>query len=361
MRLQNKVFIVFAGILISVSTVVGLYIYSERIIHHHNNFIRRFPQHVAYQKQEIELTYNSYYFAGVDGDKVYLGNLTTPLYITVLNIKSGSRQKHQIQIDSSEVKLKGPRIKIFGDSFYLFEGNAPYIFKGKTTDWKGTVILTTGQRFSILEPTEDEKIILRYEKPITGEGVLGLLNLRSAGNPVHFESLLESQGNAFFDTDGTLAYDRQTQKLVYTYYYRNQFLVTHNDLKLHYSGNTIDTVSNSQIALETLKDGRQTFANPPLTVNRITTADGGLLFINSMLPGQYDSDAMWKTASIIDVYDLTDRTYRSSFPIYNLKGKKLRSMLVDGQNLCALIDTQLIIYGLRNNLKALNKIEKSGK
>ncbi|MBD3581292.1 hypothetical protein [Flavobacterium selenitireducens] len=348
------------GALGAVATVAGLFGISERIIHHQNNFVRRFPHHVAFEKSKIDLVYNSYYFAGFENGKAYLGNSTTPLYITVVDLKTGILKKYQIKVDGNEVKLKAPRIRIRGDVFYLYEGSAPYIFRGSTKDWKGNLISNSGKRFTILEPTNTTNIALRFEKSGNGEGLLGRLNTEKTEDLYFAENLLEAQFDAFFDTDGCLTYDRKTARLIYTYFYRNQFIVASDDLTLEFRGNTIDTISKAQIHLATLKDGRKTFARPPLTVNRITAADGGLLFVNSMLPGQFENDALWKQASIVDVYDLKEQTYRSSFPIYHVNGKKMRAMLVDGTELYALIENQLVRYGLRENLKATTKNEKTG-
>ncbi|MDZ4329097.1 MAG: hypothetical protein U0945_00760, partial [Flavobacterium sp.] len=92
--LQFSITLTVAAVL-SITSVVVLFLISEDIIHKRNNFIRRFPSHAepAYNKYDLEI--NSYYFAGFDKDTIYLGNYSTPLYITKIDtaLKSKNRVK----------------------------------------------------------------------------------------------------------------------------------------------------------------------------------------------------------------------------------------------------------------------------
>jgi len=69
----------------SAVTIIKLFNLSEDIIHYQNRFIRRFPQHVAQEIHQTDLVFNSYYFAGIGKGKIYLGNYTAPLQLTVLD------------------------------------------------------------------------------------------------------------------------------------------------------------------------------------------------------------------------------------------------------------------------------------
>jgi hypothetical protein len=127
--------------------------------------------------------------------------------------------------------------------------------------------------------------------------------------------------------------------------------VAQPNLNLAYRGNTIDTITKAQIQLVQLKEGKgKTFAKPPLIVNKTSAVDNELLYVNSALLGQFETEELWKTASIIDVYNLTDKSYRSSFPIYNIGNKKMRSMLVSGKLFYALIGDKIVCYKLREHL-----------
>ncbi|MDO5968179.1 hypothetical protein Q4Q35_00010, partial [Flavivirga aquimarina] len=57
--------------------------------------------------------------------------------------------------------------------------------------------------------------------------------------------------------DGTLQYNQQRQELVYTYRYRNQYIVANDSLQLQRLGKTIDTISQAQIQVGTIASKNQ--------------------------------------------------------------------------------------------------------
>jgi hypothetical protein len=92
--------------------------------------------------------------------------------------------------------------------------------------------------------------------------------------------------------------------------------------------------------------GQRKLAKPPLFVNKSSAVSKDLLFVNSAIPGRYEDDKIWKSASIIDVYDIAQKRYLFSFCIYDIKGKKLKSFVIQGNKLIALIDYHIIRYDL---------------
>jgi len=160
-------------------------------------------------------------------------------------------------------------------------------------------------------------------------------------------SLLQKQIDGFFDTDGMMQYDDQLQKFIYVYYYRNQFIVANKNLQLNYRGNTIDTTTHANLKVAYIKKTRQRkIASLPSTVNQLIAVSGNLLFVNSKIIGRYESKKMWKEASIVDVYNIQNNTYLSSFYIYNSKKAKIQSILISGNNLYAVIGHHIHKYRL---------------
>ena len=164
-------------------------------------------------------------------------------------------------------------------------------------------------------------------------------------------TLLQKQIDGFFDTDGMMHYDTQLQKLMYIYYYRNQFIVADKNGNLNYRGNTIDTTTKAKLKVVFIKETRQRkIASLPSTVNQVTAFSNNLLFVNSKLIGRYEPKEMWKEASIVDVYDIEKNTYLSSIYIYDVNKSKVKSMLVSGNNLYAIIGHHLHKYRLSKHL-----------
>ncbi len=335
------------------SCVVILLLYneSERIVHYQNTFIRRYPLHVAQERQRLDLKFNSYYLAGAEGRKIYLGNSSTPLVVTVIDTALQNIVKYQINLLQRDLPFKMPLLKITGSAFYFYEGAAPYIFSGNTADWKATLRLSSGTRFTQLTPIGPQFVAVRFMDNKNGENQIGTINLNDTSKVNIATSLLQKQIDGIFDTDGYLHFDTKLNRLVYLYRYRNQYIVATSGLQPDYRGNTIDTVTHAHISLVKNKTtGMTTYARPPLIVNKMSALNEERLFVNSTLPGKFEKDQLWKTASIIDVYDLKSKTYQSSFPIYHIGNNRLDSFIVRGNNLYAIVGTALVHYTLLPHL-----------
>lgn len=164
--------------------------------------------------------------------------------------------------------------------------------------------------------------------------------------------LLQKQIDGFFDTDGMMGYSTLSGTFVYVYYYRNEFIVTDSDLNLRFRGNTIDTISKAAVKPVLIKrTGVRKLASAVAAGNRIFAVRGNQLFINSSLMGRYEAKEMWDIASIVDVYNLKEKSYVSSFYIYDQDGSKMSDILVEGNNVYAIAGMKLHRYKLERNLK----------
>jgi hypothetical protein len=355
MSFKVKLFLLFTSALIGVGVVFYLFHLSEEITHYQNKFIRRYPQHVAQEIYQADLVYNSFYFAGAANGMIYLGNYTAPLQILALDSTLQKRTTHKITLTEKDLPFESPQIRVQGKHFFVFEGIAPYVFKGNIKDWKGTLRINSGYYFSHLEALDSVQMAVRYLAPKSGENLLGTLNLSDTSKAAYGYNLLQKQFDGIFDTDGSLHFNKKLNRIVYVYRYRNEFIVSDPLLQLAYRGNTIDTVSTAQISLIQKKNSTlKTFSKPPLVVNKTSATAGDLLYVNSALPGLYEEGNIWKIASIIDVYDLTDASYRSSFPVYDINNKKMKGMLVSGHFLYALIGNNIVCYKLLEHLSQKN-------
>jgi hypothetical protein len=354
-----KMSLLAIAVLLGGLLLILMFNFSENVIHYKNKFIRRFPQHTAQQVYEIDLKYNSYYFAGSDNGNLYLGNSTSPLKVSVLDTLSKEIEQYNIILERIKMPFSIPVLRVGSGSFFVFEGNVPYIFSGSTANWHADLKLNSGRYFSNAVPINSTALAVRYSMRETNENAIGTVDLKDTLKSKISRNLLEKQVDGIIDTDGSLLYNRAIKKIIYVYYYRNEYLLINNQLKIDLKGNTIDTVSRAHIELvQNQNSGRTTFSKPPLRVNRLSASYDNLLFVNSSLPGQYESEDLWKTAVIVDVYDLTDKSYRSSFPIYNIDRKKMRSMYVYGNYLYALIDQKLVCYKLRSHVTQNRPREK---
>jgi len=331
----------------NVGLVVILHATSEGLIHKDNPFIRSFNS-TAIQSGQTVLPNNNYYFAGKADGKIYLGNSEAPLYVTEIDTLLKKRKRYKINLDNYDYPFRNIELQVIPPYFYLFDGSVPVVFQGKITDWTGHAVRSKFPYFSSAVVVDSVNVAFRGENQ-GREYVLGQFDLKGTEEPVFMEGLLRRQIDGFFDSDGMLKYDREQKKLLYLYYYRNQFLVMDNKLALLYEGKTIDTISKAKLKVAYLKErGERKLAAPPTIVNVQSTAADGLLYVNSAIPGRFEDKEMWKQASIVDIYNITDNTYRSSIYIYKAGELKMNGLMAYGSKLYVLLGYHLHCYSLNN-------------
>ena len=350
---KNRFWIVISALFVgSVAIVILLFVTSEEIIHHRNPFVRRFIPHHVNKKYQGNLEFNSYYFAGTGKGKVYLGNYTDPSKITVLDSTLKNRKQYTIQLNTVDLPFRSIQVKVVPPYFYVLDGTVPCIFKGTIGNWKASLISNRSIHFSAATIINNNAIAIRTRDVSNRENTLGIIEF---GNRVKVQlapNLLQKQIDGVFDTDGSLQYSAALQKLVYVYYYRNQFIVADPQLRLSYRGNTIDTNSVAKLKIAYLPEqGIKQFSAPPFTVNASSSVFNNLLFVHSNLEGKFESQKMWEQASVIDVYDIVENSYQFSFYVYHHNRQKTRSFVVTDSHLFALIDDQIVAYSLGNLFK----------
>lgn len=338
-------------IIVGPSVIVVLYINSENTMHRENPFIRRFIQGAATKIAELDLKSNSLYFAGVDNSTIYVGDNKAPLHITAFDTILKVKHQYKIQLERENFPFSAVQVRVIPPYFYLMDGTVPVIYRGNIATWKAKLIMhSNNYYFSKAEIIAPNKIAFRAQELKSRNNILGTFNFSDSLEVQYAPSLLQKQIDGFFDTDGMMQYDDQLQKFIYVYYYRNQFIVANKNLQLNYRGNTIDTTTHANLKVAYIKKTRQRkIASLPSTVNQLIAVSGNSLFVNSKIIGRYESIKMWKEASIVDVYNIQNRTYLSSFYIYNSKKAKIQSILISGNNLYAVIGHHIHKYRLGNN------------
>lgn len=352
---KNKLFLGLKLLfLIAGSGVLMLLLFqnSEYKLNYENPFIRRYPQHPIELVKQIDLRYNSYYFAGSSGHTVYLGNYSNPLHVEALDTTSERRKSLKITFESKAIPFKMVTIKIAGDYFYLTDGNIPKIFKGRISNWRVTEELGRVPFFNQLAVLDTIVIGLRSNLGKNAAHVLGTYSLDSTFKSHFNNKLLQPQIDGVFDTDGILLASKKMKKFVYLYFYRNTITVFQKGGKLSFRETTIDTMKKAQIKVSYLKEGTERkMSAPPVVVNAHAALCESLLFVHSKIRGRLENAEMWKQASIIDVYDLARKTYLFSFPIYNIENSTLDSFYVTNTHLYVIIDNQLMVYRFHQLLK----------
>ncbi|MBZ4036695.1 hypothetical protein K6T82_18135 [Flavobacterium sp. 17A] len=353
LRLQSPVFILGLIALISVATICVLYIYSEHAMHNENPFIRRYVQGTAIKEEEQDIKSNHLYFAGYSGSDILLGDNKAPLHILAYDSVLKPINHFKIKLSRDDFPFRSVQVRIMEPNFYLTDGTVPVIYKGNISDWKASIVSNTPQipYFSKIEIIDSLSLVYRKRNPTDLDNILGTFHINSDRFDNPAPNLLQKQIDGFFDTDGTMHYDNETKKFVYTYFYRNQFIVTDQYLNLLYRGKTIDTTSHANIKVAFIKEtGERKLASTPNIVNNLSAISGNLLFVNSRLMGRYEAVDMWETASIVDIYDLNNGKYLSSIYLYNVEKSKVNDIIIVGSNLYTIVGHYMHRYKLNKQL-----------
>ena len=339
----------FSGgtMLVSCLVVIMMFLSSENIIKKENNFTRRFLQHPIFEDKIYNLGVNSYYFAGMANGKIYLGNLTTPLFITQIDTGFQALSRTKITLDNLDHPFRNAQVKVKYPYYYLYDGNVPVIYRGKLGDSIAHTISYGDAFFNQLVILDSMKFGIRTQRRADNQYTVASIDLNRNPKVSLKPEILEKQIDGVFDVDGILSSDPQSGKIVYTYFYRNQFIVMDSSLDVKNRLYTIDTTTRANISVIRLSDGRNKMNAPSVSVNKTQTLYGGLIFNRSNLKGKHEPSSSWKNSSIIDVYSTDEQHYIGSFYIRNKEGKVMSSMICDGHYLYVLIGNELQRYRIR--------------
>ncbi|MEX0995895.1 MAG: hypothetical protein WDZ45_02460 [Flavobacteriaceae bacterium] len=351
MKVKVVLLLLLGCTVFGVGVVAVLFLLSEDKMQRNNAFQRRYMPEAVEEMGHLTLDYNAYYIAGMEGDTIYLGNVSAPLYLTKVDTELTGTEEIQIEISDLDLPYQRVKTSVVPPYFYLGDGTVPVLFKGSIDNFKADYFSFEDAYFTEYVVADSNVVGIATISGSTGSKALGMLIKTETGAEFEMNtSLLKKQQDGVFDTDGILLWNEKHQVFIYTYYYRNQFVIADSSLKLKTAGTTIDTIRRAilDVAHYSSKDqfklgGRSVY------VNRQSATSGDYLYIHSDRLGKYEKAAVLEQASIIDVYNITTTTYAFSFYVFHQKGKRLNDFKVYGNLLVVLVEDVLWIYRLNPN------------
>lgn len=237
-------------ILISTCTVASLlcvtvlFVLSEDLTHTMNSFKRIFPPHAISENGESDLEKSTLYISGTTKENVYLSDREMPFDLRIVNLSSFKTEERRFRIrDSSKYVLTSYAVKVDSPNFYLMDGDVPIIFSGDVSGSEVQRGVFGRAYFSKIVPIKQRSFVMRSKSRLTGETVLGKIKPDSPRVELK-NGLLKKQVDGIFCVDGMISYDKIRDRIIYAYYYRNQFLVMDTSLNVLFTGKTIDTCRN---------------------------------------------------------------------------------------------------------------------
>lgn len=335
----------------SAGSIVALFLSSEYIMKKENNFTRRFIPHGSIIDSSFDLGLNSYYFAGTSENHIFLGNSTTPLVLYSINNEMSGMTKFLVKPDDTSYPFRKLQFRVTPPYYYLFDGSVPVIYRGKLGQTQAKTISYKDSYFNQLIIIDTLRFILRTQSRKDQSYVLADLNLKSLPRLKLNTRILEKQSDGVFDVDGHLLIDNSSKEVVYVYNYRNQFIVTDEDLRQVQRYNTIDSTAVAAVKSKQLPNGTFKMATPPPNVNGKCTVSNGIVFIQSSLRGRLESKKQWQRSFIVDMYSTSSQEYLGSFYIDRPdENDHIRGFLIQKQYLYILIGNHLYKYHFVENI-----------
>jgi hypothetical protein len=297
----------------------------------------------------MDLGFNSYYISGIVGDDVYLGNWTAPLHILRVNINTLDTQHVTLKIENLEKinEIKRFRIKVDSPYFYASHGVAPVILRGRIGEWSASPLFKDSIFFDQATPMEKDAVILRSYNTDSKTNELAKQS-KTAPIFLFHDSLLQKQIDGILCVDGQTQYNKELKKIIYTYYYRNQYIVCDTNLNLLNRGNTLDTFKTANIKVSTIESkNAKTISAPPQQINVQSCTYDSLLFIRSNIMSKNENQINFESRSTIDVYNFMKSKYLYSFYIDYYKNP-LSDFKVSRDKIISIFGSTLKIYRVSN-------------
>ncbi|SHF39385.1 DoxX family protein [Chryseobacterium sp. OV279] len=344
-RLTHYISLMISVIITNIGIIIYLFFSSEQIMKKENNFTRRFMMHPTLEQKSLQLSDSHYYFAGYDNENIYLGNRKFPQTLLTVNKALSNQTSIRINLDNMKHPFRNLKLAVKAPYYYIHDGTVPVIFRGRLGNPKSKTISFNDAYFNQLIVLDSLHFVLRTQSSETRQFVLADLNLDADHKKLQLHpDILQKQIDGVFDIDGSFIADNFRSQLIYTYTYRNQFIVMDTDLNVQKKMNTIDTIRLAKIESKRLADGIHKMSAPPLKVNLRSAVHKNLLFNQSDLMGKHESKRAWKEASIIDVYKTDKPEYVGSFYLFKKDKHSVSDFIVTDKYLYAIINDKIIQY-----------------
>ncbi|HVU95410.1 MAG TPA: hypothetical protein VHE34_09305 [Puia sp.] len=328
----------------SIALILSLAFLSEAAKNSSNAFIRMAPSHVAMPTQIRDLHSASWYLAGGTPTRFYLANRSAPALLMEIGMQLKDSTLHYLSLISLSNRIsKSLKITVDSPNISLAEGVSPLLAGGRVGD---TTLhrLANHAYFGLAAPLSPSTQILRATDARLKQNIL----LKQTPDTLMSKGpILEKQVDGIFCTDGYLHAQPDSNRLIYIYSYRNQWICLDTNLNIRYKARTIDTISRVKFSVGSIPSQHAlTLSSPPTFVNQQSCINGNYLFVHSALRADNDERDLYEMSSPIDVYSLIDGKYLLSFYLPDYRKHKIRDFRVFGNTLVALYDHYAYTYTL---------------
>lgn len=339
----KKIFILLTLAFIAILTVGVLYLRSVNFEKEGDSgFTRNFQSNKIHLVKTLDLGYNSYYVAGMAQSSIYLGNFINTGGMLVMHNILGDTSHFNVEIrETDSIAWAGFSLSVDSPNIYAADLLRSSFFVGEIKDNILYPIKYSPRNSDAVAFISPSSFIIRRLNLEHSQNDL----FKVSGDKMLFHNqhtVLNKQMDGVFSIDGSLLYDKTAYKVLYVYFYRNQFISMDSNLSINCTGNTIDTISQAQIQISDIYSTHsQTLVGVPTVVNNKCAADNNILYIESTR--RADNQTRQTHQSVIDCYNVENGEYLFSFYL-PVSHEKLKSFKVYKDRLVVIADRKLMVY-----------------
>ncbi|SMC97092.1 hypothetical protein [Pedobacter africanus] len=341
----------FGVILFALVVFVSMYIILHENESGHNGFKRKVKTNHCIQLNELNLNSDGYYFSEIAQGHIAMNNLFDGANLTLLSYTLNPIKQYRFE----DLLDRGSTPKLtysylYQDNIYVFDRVNAISMRIDTKNDKVKKTKIDSLPFRNVEIINNDSFLLMTSKSKDSMDVRAIKKVNWHGREVA-RFIPTKQKESFFSTDGYCVYDSNSNKIIYTYAYRGEFVCLDTNLKVLYKTHTIDTnrlstvesrkrnavIKNREVKVVTL-------GKPPRVINRNISVSKGNLFIQSYLKASNEKSDTYNKVYIIDVYAIENGKYLYSFYIPRIKNKNLLRFKVSDNKLFALHGNTLMVY-----------------
>ncbi len=333
-------------LMITISCFLVIILFYPLIRKAEGNFKRKTISLFLKEERQLELPADNFYFAGNNGDTLFLANRKTPLLLKTIEPKFDLIKTDTIKLNHYNHNFISVTINIMYPYFSVYDGKVPVIYEGKLPLLNAYDTGINRLYFSRLYLLAPQKYLFKTMLVKTNASELGILNSATQKYAI-IDEILQSKQNNVFDTDGNISIDYKGQNILYTHLYHSEIISTDFNLKNIHRNKTLDSFSQADIKTKTLKNGQTKLITVPQEINKIQSISNQKLYNVSKIRGRDESYSDQRNNDFVDVYNLCTKQYLYSFRIKNENRIKIKSILVTRKYLYVLSGNQITRYTLK--------------
>lgn len=335
----------------AVLVVIAIWQMSDKPNSKNNGFVRNYISEDIKPSKSFASYPNIKYISGLMGDTIYLSTLT-PGEIAWIDLKSGELDKRAFLTDNALLKQirTSNTVSVNREGIFLFDGNARLVIQ-VPLNGEDIKLHRVADLFTRAVPLSPYSLALRKVKPGERDQYLYRYDM-TKGIVMNESRITEPVDDGGLSTEGIMDYDMQTGLCSYVTRYANHIILTDTNMNVIHRGSTIDTTSQYTMKTRKVKEKngyKITNDGPQKHINKAISMDGGILYVNSYMKADNETDAAFTNSNVIDLYDTSTLDYMGSYRLPIANRKRIRNFKVQNGKLYALYSDGLRVYNLPVN------------